>query len=555
MATSNAKAVAGKSYTFGNGPWYGVLDTPEPFDDTPQKLQDLVNGYLVDPTTGCGVYARPGFVRSAPNLALTQGQASALWTHTSLAGVTYRFAAVNGKLYRLSGTNFATQTDVTPVGVTIDTAANPTARFYMRSFADTLIFTDGVHRPWLGTNLGSTPITGTYIDIDSAGTTWTSTAPPVEYTGSLFFIVSTYAGAAAVQAGVGIVWCEPNQPSVGYCQTNYADFWNLIQQTGGQIGALALTALAATNNALYYFRRYSIGSVQGVPSLSFSGTATRDLVSQNIGTAAPGSITQFGPNIFFVDVFGRPFMFTEGGGITALWEQMRGQINANPGMLANQAATALVAVGCVVPQLNLVALSGWSSNPTGSATFGPLGVNTLYCFEQDSGTYMGRWQGTNTLVTFDALAIMNDPNNTPTFSAFSQDAGLTGGTWLQALLSAGQWQEVSQTTSATIPITAQTTRMGYAAATEWTLNVARAIEGGQATPMALTTVGTNGSVSQGPVTPPASADGTYLAQWAPIGTTGRGFYAELTPTTTTTQWQLYRTEIDVTAADVQMSDA
>ena len=541
----------GKIYPFGGGPWYGVLDTPEPFDDTPQKLQDLLNGYLVDPKGGCAASGRPGFLKAAPSLTTAgKGQASALWTHTALDGTVYRFAAVNSKLYRLSGTNFVTATDVTPVGVAIDNSITPSSRFYMRSFANTLIFTDGVHRPWIGTNLGATPITGTYIDIDSAGTTWTSAAAPAEYFGSLFFIVSTYAGAAAVTAGVGMVWCEPNQPTLGYCQTNYADFWNLIQQTGQQLGSMKLTALAATNNSLYYFREYSIGAVQGVPSLSFSSTATRDLVSQNVGTTAPGSIAQFSQNIFFVDAVGRPFMFTEGGTVTPIWEQLRGQITTTPSMLANPTATAIVGVSCVVPQLNAVVMSGWTSNAAGVAGGGPLGVGTLYVFAWDTGTYMGRWTGASTLATFDAIAVMKDPSSNPTFTAFSQDTGLGATIWLQGLLSSTTWQD----NSVTVPITATSSRMGYSGATEWTLQTARAVAGAQTT-MDLVTVATNGTVDQGNQTPPASSDGTYLAQWQPANVTGRGFQLQLTPTTTTTQWQLYRMEIDVTGADVVAGDA
>lgn len=541
--------------TFIAGPWFGVEDTPEPWDDTPSKLQDLLNGYFVEPKSGSGLYGRPGFLKAAPSLTTAgQGQASALWTQIALDGTIYRFAAVNGKLWRLSGTSFASATDVTPVGVTIDASTAPTSRFYMRTFANTLIFTDGVHRPWLGTNLGSTPITGTYIDIDSAGTAWTSIAPPCEYKGSLFFLVSTYAGAAAVQMGVGMVWCEPNQPSVGYCQTNYADFWNLIQQTGAQIGAMRLTALAATNNSLYYFREFSIGSAQGTPSLSFSSQATNDLISLNVGTTAPGTVTQFGPNVFFTDTFGRPYMFTEGGSLTPLWEQLRGQINTTPSLLGNATATALVGVGCVIPQLNLVAISGWSSNPTGSAVSGPLGVGTLYIFSADTGTYQGRWTGASSLATFDALAIMKDSNGNSVFTAFSQDTGLGETLWLQGLLSSGVWQDGSVAAGfLTVTITPTTQRLGYSASTEWTLQNARAVAG-VATPIALTTVATNGTIVQGTQTPPSSSDGTYLAQWAPDATTGRGFQLQLTPTTTTSQWQLSRVEIECTGADVVYGD-
>ena len=553
MATSNSKNQPGKAYTFAAGGWTGVNDQIFPYDDSQEFLTDALNGYLPYPAEGCEFAARPGFALPPISMTANAGMACAMWTHMALNGSIYRFAAIDGKLYRLTGSpviNLAT--DVTPAGITIDNAAAPTARFSMRSFGDTLIFSDGVNRPWLGTSLASTPITGTYIDIDGSGSAWASPAPPVEYQGSLFFIVSAYsAGIGAVEAGVGLVWCEPNQPSVGYCQPNYADFWNLIQQTGAQIGSLNLRALAATNNGLYYFREYSIGSLQGTPSVNFSSTATTDLVSQNVGTAAPGSVVQWGSNIFFVDTLGRPWMFTEGSGLQAIWQQLRGVISATPSLLANPLATALVGVGCLVPQLNLVVLGGWSGSLTGSPVNGPLGASTLYAFSQDTGVYHGRWTGASTLATFDALAVMKDVNSNPVFVAMCTPAqSLTANTWWQSLLSASNWED----NGVTIPILAQTQRLGYGAATEWTLNMVRVVTS-NVTPVTLTVVATNGTIGPYTATPPASGDGTNLAQWAPTQTVGRGVQLQLTPTTTTTQWNLFRAEVDMTAADVQMSDA
>lgn len=536
--------------TFHTGPFDGVLDTPDPGDDTSAAtLQDLLNGYLADARSGSGAYSRPGFSKAAPSLTTNGvGQACTEWTHTALDGTVYRFAAANGKLWRLSGTGFVTAVDVTPIGVTIDNSTAPTCRFYMRSYANSLIFTDGVHRPWIGTNLGSTPITGTYIDIDGSGAAWTSTAPPVEYKGSLIFIATTYGGSGAVQGGVAIVYCEPNQPSVGYIQSGYADFWNVIQQTGGQTGSMQLQALSANNTELIYFREYSIGAITGTPSINFSTTATTDAISQNVGTRAPGAVVQFQDNTFFVDVMGRPWLYVTGATPRPIWEQMRGQYQATPSLLANPTATALVAVGSIVPQLNVVVLSGWSSDPVGSPVFGPLGPNTLYAFAQDTGTYQGRWQGASTLSTFDALAVMKDPDNNPTLTALCL-TGLAMNIWYQGLLSSGVWKD----NAVTLPVTATTQRLGYTAHIEYTLQGVRSVTS-NVTPVALTTVATNGTVSQGTQTPPSSSDGTFLAQWLPDATQGRGFQLQISPTTTTSQWALYLLEAYCTSAEIVAGD-
>ena len=135
----------------------------------------------------------------------------------------------------------------------------------------------------------------------------------------------------------------------------------------------------------------------------------------------------------------------------------------------------------------------------------------------------------------------------------SDNAGSNQGTaWTLNQISGTVWGDGAQAT--VLPIMAQTQRLGYSAAIVWDVNAVRVVTN-SVTPIALTTVCTNGTQSQGTVTPPVSGDGTNLAQWFPVGTKGRGIQLQLSPTTSTTQWKLFRAEIDVTAADVQSTDA
>ena len=86
-----------------SGPWVGVLDSPDPFDDQtePSFLQDAQNDYFTDGEKPSGACARPGRVTSTASiLTTTAGQAACAFTMTSLGGTIYRFFATNGKLYR-----------------------------------------------------------------------------------------------------------------------------------------------------------------------------------------------------------------------------------------------------------------------------------------------------------------------------------------------------------------------------------------------------------------------------------------------------------------------
>ena len=538
----------------GAGPFQGVFDSRDPFDDAskPNMLQDAQNMYCPDSATSGGFYARPGFTQTAPSYAaaLTPpgSQMGAAYTMVALDGTLYRFFAFNGKLYRLSGASFVTSTDVTPVGVTIDASATPGGRLYMNQLGNSLIFTDGVNRPWIGTNLSATPITGTYIDIDGAAGAWTAQGAPVVYQGSLFFIAKTVPGGSSVTAGLGLVWSEPNQPATGYTQAGYANFWNLIEQS-----AYPIYALAATNNTLYYFRESSIGAVSGTPGSNFSSTATRDLVSANVGTRAPASVVQFLDYIYFVDRMGRPYRFQPGSVPEELWKQLRGQIDANPSYLQYPNATALVGVGCLVPQLNVVLLGGWSSSPTNNSSNSPLGPTTVYCFDAMTGKYYGRWSGATSsgLTTFDVLTPMHDPTGAPTIVAFTNQ-GISQHLYLLGLLSSGVWQDNSQVPT----ITAKTQRLGYAANVVWNATDTGTIITQSTAPVTVT-VTTPYTASTTEITagsPASSSDGTYRLVFGMDVLEARGIQVTMQPTTATSQWVLQRVEFPADSSLATLSD-
>lgn len=530
-----------------SGPWKGVLDSTAPFDDVaePAFLQDAQNVYFTDGDKPSGANARPGFVTSTPAITTTAGQAAVAYTMTSLGGTIYRFFATNGKLYRLSGTGYTTATDVTPVGVTISTAASPAGRMYMTSFADELIFSDATVRPWRGTNLAATPITGTYIDIDGAAGAWTAQGEPKVYAGALFFIAKSVPGGSSVEAGVGLVWSEPFQPDVGYVQTGYANFWNLIQQSADPI-----YALWATNSYLYYFRENSIGALAGAPNVNFSSTASADMVAVGVGCTAPASIVQFADTIYFVDSTGCPWSFTEGGaGLKPIYKQLEGQIAANPAFLSYPAVVAQVAISVVVPQLDLVLIGPWSSSPTASP---PLAPTTLYCFDALTGMYFGRWSAATAsgVTTFDALARMKDAAGSPIIVAYTTGTSMKIN--LLSLLSAANWKD-----NTIVPtISVQTQRLGYSADSVWNATDVGVVITESTAPLTITvkTPYTSSTTEATAIAANSSSDGTYRVVFGMDVVQARGIQITATPTTATTQWVCQHVTFPATPSKARVED-
>lgn len=548
----------GEVESFSSGPFTGVTATVNPFDDTPNQLTDALNGYLPDPAHGSEFAARPGAHQD--NLGLTDSQLC-VFTCVS-AGVAYTFVAIANvlaaKIYRLTPTGTiqgATYTDVTPSGIALSSTAGA-GGFHMTQINGQLIVSDSVNRPWVGTALSSTPITGTAIDMDGVGGSWSALGEPQVYIDTVQFIARTVPSGSAVTAGIGIVWSEPNQPAVGYTQSGFENFWNLIQT-----GTTQLFALKATNNGMYYFRENAIGVLTGQPSVNFQNTATQDVVSYNLGCVASKSIKIFGNYVYFCDAKGRPWRFAIGGVPEPIWLQVRQFYEAAASANVNPVNVQNTVWAQIEPNLNVYIVFTWPAN-IGVFFFQP-NQQTGYVFDANTGTFMGRWQCTDWGSTFgaDSMAcggIVTDSAGDNwlmmlgAVQAGSPAPTITHSAWTLYTIADGVWKD-GPTGGTPQPVMAQTQRLGYSGSVQWSLERVRAITSNTA-PVVVTSVSTNGTQAQPATTPGSSSDGTNLVQWAPSQVQGRGFQLQFVPSTTATQWRVFRAEIDVTGAVVQTSD-
>lgn len=527
------------------GPFKGVFTSNDPYDATPDLLHAAVNSYIPDATNGSGIYQRPAF---GQNDLVDGARVGEGWTHLMRDGTAYNFEISGGKIFRVSSA--FSKTDVSPVGITID--STPNTRVFMQSYNDTLIVTDGVNRPWYGTNLGATPITGTYIQMTTAAGAWTAFGRPTLFAGVLVFIVKSPAAGAASAARISIVWCEPGTQATGYEQTGYTNFANIIQTSSRQ-----LSAIHGTNFGLYYWRDTEIGVASGIVDGSFNSTNTQAAVSTSVGCPFPATVQQYGDTIFFVDQGGHAQRLTIGGGVIGdddsnaqMWVQMRGVVAGLAQLATHSPALLQTSVAVIHPELALYVVALYTVTLSGGYYFGPP---TMYVFDARTGNYVGTWQlGAGNNIA--GLCQMTDANGILRFVALASNGVEAANIyiWPMTLVAAATWSDavVAQTVSWT------TMPLGYSESLLWDAgNTAQAVVMTQsAATLALQTPNT-ASTSMGSVTPIASADGTYRNVWGVDIHAARGIQATITPTLGAAQVGLQRFTMLATASLATAVDA
>lgn len=550
-----------------SGPYKGVKNTTDPFDDTEDYLIDLVNGYIPDVRSGSGAYARPGTVlmNSSNQLGGANHMGQSVFSAT-FSGVDYNFTAVSGKLYRVTS-DLGTYTDVTPAGITIDSSTS--TRVFMLEFAGTLIVSDGVNRPWIGTSLAATPIIGTNIQYDSGNSAWCAQHMTL-YSGALLFVIKTIAG---VWHQTRIAWSAPFDATQGYLNTvsgvavDYT--WDLVQT-----GSTPIYGVCGTNVALLYFRDDSIGALTGPIGPNFKNDATHDAVDLKIGTRAPATIALFGSTVFFCDTLGRPQMLLNG--LQPIWLNMRSIVEAS--RTDAPQATQLTACGTLYAPLNLYLCSIWSPTPTIN-----LSPNTIHAFDAMTGQYVGQWV-IGPGINIETLGILKDVNGEPELAVIGTkvsaiNLGFGGYVWRLTNVQENIW-----TDNGVLPvIQAKTQRMGFGVDVIRYADRATAITGSPApcvlsvlTPQALTqgfvtdflmTEGLDFLMTEGgdfimaeglgqatatPTNP--TVDGTYRLPFG-LDSEGRGFNLIISPTTATSQWRLHRLELQTVVSQAPVEEA
>lgn len=394
------------SFELRAGPFRGVFDSDDMVAGRTQRLYSARNCYIPDLQNGSAVLQRHGFLGLAGQLGTSTGRVGqCVYLHRRLDGTLDRLFVVGGVLYRWDGD--ATFTDITPAGISIE----PTNPVFMVSFNDRVVVSDGHNKPWL---LNPYDDTGVEIELDDLGTSYSLQGPPVAYAGKVFGILKATGGdrlmteagdlliteqAAAdhllTELGSGfrntLIWSLEADATTGYDQADYDYTWQLTQSSSE-----LLSALYADEGMMLYFRVKGIGSITGSTVDDFKAQATRDAVHASLGTDAPAAVIAAGEGrkVFFVDLDGRVHMVPVGGQPRQLWYPTRQNVSANAGLEANRTEVARYARAAYHEGYNLVLFTIWSRRE-------------IHAFDADTGTYVGVWNGPNT-VYIDAMGATVD---------------------------------------------------------------------------------------------------------------------------------------------------
>lgn len=530
-----------------SGPTKGVFSSDGPYDDDPSLLYDALNGYVPDTQGGSSWWSRPGFtllndgdkinaVSVAPD---NRGQGTHV--HVDLDGTVTNFIVIGGHLYRTDDALTVFE-DVTPVGVTIDDSFDTRVAFC--DLLGTMVVNDSVNRPWIASDLTSTPITGTYIDYDGAGVSWSAYGAPRVYGGSMFFILKEVNGIARRQ---DVSWSELGDPATGYQQVGFDNNWTLITNSSG-----ALYALWPTNTAMYFFRLSSIGSFAGDVGPDLASTATEDSIGFNVGASTWATMTDFGSTIYFCDALGRPWSVNYGQPPRALWQQMQAFVAASSQGFPS--VTSVVATAAQEPTLLLWIVAIWS--PTAPSFAPPI---QAFVYDVRTGTYVGRWKIKDG-ASIECLGTLQDGSGRTLLIALGSNEldgesgygwsmnAITGAPIIMATqdldpmaiqsgeLMATEGQDAVWTDDGEVPeIEVTTNRLGYADSVTWNVDQGTVVTLSDAPCTVSLNTAAMATTVEGTPTPSASEDGTYRLVVGMEGQ-GRGPTVTISPTTADGPW-------------------
>jgi hypothetical protein len=287
----------------GAGPFKGMRDSLDPSSARRDYATLLQNVYARDPERGTAVIGRPGFAQLGSQVN-SGVRVQRFYQFTKLDGTEISFFVAGGEIYTINWgarthSRVVTTANLTTAVVTLST----TARVFCVTFADKVVISDGVNKPfaWDGTSGagGITPITG------AATGGWYG--QPVVHYGKLM-------GIRAAERST-FEWSEEGQINTGYETGGYLNVWTL-----GQTDQEPLFALIPTNEQLGVLRGRSATAITGAVTEEFASTGTREALSDSIGTESPASVVYANGRVHFVDADLRPHVWIPGGGIVPAWE-------------------------------------------------------------------------------------------------------------------------------------------------------------------------------------------------------------------------------------------
>lgn len=306
----------------------GMRDSEDPQVANPEYAKLIQNAYPIDSGLGARVVGRPGFAQIGAQLGTgSTRRVQGFYQFTKLDGTEYTICIAGGKFYVLTWST-STWTEDTPGAATIST----TATCYFVTIGDKVVISDGTNTPWTWDGTDDVVLSNCPVLYGQ----------PTVYYAKLFGIKNTERST--------IVWSEENDPATGYEAGGYNNAWTL-----GQTDQAPLFAIRGSNEALYYWRERSIGSIRGAVDADFVNSGTREGVSPIVGTKSPDGVVVGPDDFFFLDADGKPRSLSISGGRLddTTWRYVRETISDfDESQLGDSRSvydpqTDLVLLGCV----------------------------------------------------------------------------------------------------------------------------------------------------------------------------------------------------------------
>lgn len=275
--------------------WAGMYDSRAKAAERDFDAPLLLNLLPIDPDRGGGLVLRPGMQRlQTPTTVQIPGGLNPQWMgeFTTAGGSLLTVIIAGGEVFSLVGTI------ITKVLSTAQMAASGIGlsavdKVWCVEFHKTLVISCGAgFNPftWDGTT-GAGMVKLTNAPADRNG-------PPTVYYARLAFVKSD---------GKTMVWSEINQPNLGYEAGGFNNAWELTQTSASE-----LYAILGTNEHLYYFRRDSVGSIQGTMTATFATDGVHDGVTQASGIAVDTVPIWMAGAVWWISSRGSPMVFKPG---------------------------------------------------------------------------------------------------------------------------------------------------------------------------------------------------------------------------------------------------
>lgn len=289
---------------YRSGPWQGMRFSTATATDRAQFAELLSNVYLRDTDTAPVAVGRPGFTRlgagGGVGTQLGAGgtrNCQVLYQYSRQDGTEFSVEICGGKFYTYNaGTDQFTETlttaNLTSAAVTLST----TVRVHAVTFANKVIFSDGVNTPWMWDGTAGAGITKLTNCPAIYGQPWL-------YNGRLFGIKGT-----STAARISVMWSESGDPTLGYDTAPYTNIWDVAQTAQA-----VFVAGAATNESIVLCRANSATRLTGDVGSAFASTANREGVHEYVGTISQSGMLVHQDTVYFMANDGRIMRVRPGG--------------------------------------------------------------------------------------------------------------------------------------------------------------------------------------------------------------------------------------------------